>query len=203
MGQKRAAASPIVARRVDNPHTTYAQFVADVAAGKRDAGKQWVAVNLRTVMGGFFRFNGNEAECRACAAYRAAFDAAQLGGAQAVDPGREPVDGGGANPGMVQIAGSDARRKLAMMDAHLGVADVKKLRFVVIGERGPTPYAKHFYGDRSPDGRSVSRAKVEVRRIAAKLSAFINLRTQAGESKGVVSVGERPSDLATYDDEAA
>jgi hypothetical protein len=175
-------------RRVENPHTTYAQFRADVMAGKGDAGVQRTQVNLVTAMGGFVRFYGTEAQCRAVAAYRAIFEAAQLGGARAVDPGREPVDGGGANPEAVFINGADARKKLSAIDDFLKSTDVKRLRFVVIGEWGPTPYAKWRYGVRTPNSKHVSDAKAEIRRIADRLAAFLNLTARVPQNNAGIRV---------------
>lgn len=185
-------ADEIVERIVENPHTTYAQFKADLEAGKQDAGVQRAAVNLTTLMGGFHRFYGNEAEQRACARYRALWDASQVGGARAVDPSREPVDGGWLNPEAVFENGADARKLYSRITEHLGRMDTNRLHFVVIGEWGPTAYAKHFYRMRQPDGKAVSRAKVEVRQIAANLATFLDLIGAAPNRTVMRGDGDKP-----------
>lgn len=192
MGKRQVQTDPDIAvRRVDNPLSTFAQFKAELADGKPDPGIQRATVNLRSVMGGFGRFYGNEAEQRACARYRGLWDASQVGGGRAVDPSMEPVDGGWLNPEAVFEIGADARRLYGDLKAFLGLMDTKRLHFVVVGEWGPTPYAKWRYGVRQPDGRTVSRGKVEVRGIAARAAEFLDLVTQGGTARTRVD-GDRP-----------
>lgn len=180
-------------RRVDNPLTGFAQWRAEIATeGAARAGTVVATINMKTVMGGFVRFNGSEAEQHACARYRSVWEASQVGGARAVDPSREPVDGGWLNPEAVFETGADARKLYGRIVDHLGRVDLGKLHFVVVGEWGPTPYAKHFFKQRYPDGKAVSQAKVEVRRIAAKLATFLDLVTEGQRSK-VRSDGEMPT----------
>ena len=145
-------------------------------------------------MGGFHRFYCSEAENHACARYRALWDASQVGGARAVAPSREPVDGGWLNPEAVFEVGADARKLITRIHEHLKTADTKRLQFVVISEWGPTPYAKHFYSLRYPDGKAVAKAKAEVRGIAAKLAAFLDLVTQ-GQGSGTRVDGETPTEF--------
>lgn len=155
-------------RRVDSPLTSWAQFLAELEAGKPYAGKQLASVNLRTLMGGFCRFHGTEAQQKACSRLKSLHERSQVGGAKAVDPSLEPVDGGGINPEANIEIGADARKEYAAIRALLGTRDMERIEFVVVRERGPTPYAK-WRG--FPDGgRGVSKGMVEVRDIADKLA---------------------------------
>jgi hypothetical protein len=185
----------IVTQYVDSPTTGYAQFVAEIQSeGAAYAGKIAVQVNKRELIGGYCRFGGTASEERACARYRSVWEASQVGGARAVDPSREPVDGGWLNPEAVFETGADARKLYGRIVDHLGRVDLGKLHFVVVGEWGPTPYAKHFFKQRHPDGKAVSQAKVEVRRIAAKLAAFLDLVTE-GQGSKVRADGDAPHQI--------
>ncbi len=179
-------------RRLDaRPLTTYAQFVAEVAEGKPDAGVVRAMVNMTTRLGGFVRFYGNEAEQRACARYRELWEASQVGGARAVDPSREAVDGGWANPEAVFEIGADARKLYSSLTDHLGRIDTRRLHFVVVGEWGPTPYAKWRYAVRQPNSSHVSRGKAELRGIAAKAASFLGLVAE-GKRSGTRVSGDAP-----------
>ena len=183
----------IVERIIDNPLTTYAQFKADLEAGKMDAGVQRANVNMVTLIGGFVRFYGNEAEQRASARYRSLWEGSQLGGARAVDPSREPVDGGWANPEAVFEIGADARDQYDTLKRGLGLMDTKRLHFVVVGEWGPTPYAKWRYGVRQPNAKAVSMAKVEVRGIAARAAELLNLQGRTADRVPMRREGDTPA----------
>lgn len=160
--------------RVDNPHTTYAQFLHELREGKPDAGAVFVPRNMRTLLGGFCRFYGNQAQNEAAARFKSLYERAQLGGARAVDPAIEPVDGGGINPEAIFETGADARRAYdAIVPNALNRVELRRLEFVVIGEWGPTPYAR--WRGFGIDGRGVSRAKVEVRDIVDKLAVHWRL----------------------------
>lgn len=154
--------------RVDSPLLTWAQFLHELEQGRPYAGKQIVSMNMRTVLGGFCRFHGTEAQQKACARLKSLYERSQVGGAKAVDPSLEPVDGGGINPEANIEIGADARREYIAIRNLLGKQDLDRIEFVVIRERGPTPYAKwRGYGD---GGRGVSRGMVEVRDIADRLA---------------------------------
>lgn len=155
-------------RRVDSPLLTWAQFLFELEQGKPNAGKQIASVNMRTVLGGFCRFHGTEAQQKACARLKSLYERSQVGGAKAVDPSVEPVDGGGINPEANIEIGADARREYNAVRALLGWQNLERIEFVVIRERGPTPYAKwRGFGD---GGRGVSKGMVEVREIADRLA---------------------------------
>lgn len=193
MGQTEPDA--IVERIVDNPHTTYAQFRAELEQGVPDAGVRRANVNLTTLMGGFHRFYGTEAQQRACSRYRALWEASQVGGARAVDPSREPVDGGWANPELVFEIGADARTQYAALVEYLGRTLVARLHFVVVGEWGPTPYAKWRYGVRQPNHRHVADAKVEVRQIADLVADFLSLQGTAPNHASMRGEGDQPTEI--------
>lgn len=158
----------IVTRRVDNPLSTWAEFLHQLDKATPYAGKIEVLVNTKTILGGFNRFHGTEAQNMAVARFKSLYERAQLGGARAVDPSVEPVDGGGINPESVIINGASARRELIAVQDLLGAVDYARIEFVVIRERGPTPYAKwRGFGH---GGKQVSQCMVEVRGIADKLA---------------------------------
>lgn len=165
----------IVEDRVPNPLTTWAQFLHEIEAGIVDPGLNKVPVNRTTLMGGFARFHGNEAQNRACAEFRRLWEASQIGGARAIDPSVEPVDGGWVNPEAVFEIGADARKQYQALSDYLNRVELRRLHFVVVGEWGPTSYARWRYSQRNPDGRTIAQGQVEVRRIADKVARFLKL----------------------------
>jgi hypothetical protein len=165
----------------DNPHTTYAQTLYDEERGIERPGKIVVPVNLRTMLGGFASFRGTDLQNETVKRFRSIFEGAQIGGARACDPSIEPVDGGGVRQESASIIGADARRKYAAAKHALGSTDLKRLEFVVIGESGPTAYARWRTGNRRPNSRVVSKAMVEMRVIVLKLAKHWEL---AGSVKG-------------------
>lgn len=167
-GKPNMHATDIEERRVESPTTEYAQFRHEVTTGVRDPGMVRVQVNLRELMGGFCRFNGNEAQEKTASRFKALYESSQLGGAKAIDPSKEPVDGGGINPEAIFEIGADARRSYQAVATLLGRVDLRRLEFVIIGEKGPTPYAK--WRGFGTDGRACARAKVEVRAIVDKVA---------------------------------
>jgi hypothetical protein len=169
-------ADDIVEQRVDNPLVSYAQFLHEIETSAPYAGKIIASVNLRTVLGGFCRFHGTEAQQKAIARYKALFERAQLGGSKAIDPSLEAVDGGAQNPEAIFEIGADARKALSEADAMFDRINLKRLRFVVVGENGPTAYARHFLG--AFDGRAIGRAQVEVRGYADRLAVLWGFQTR-------------------------
>ena len=135
-------------------------------------------MNLISLMGGFARFRGTEAQQRAASRFLSIYEQAQLGGSSAIDPGIEAVDGGYRNPEAVFEIGADARREHVAIQDHLGRVDYDKFRFVVVGCNGPTAFARHWYKIRRPDGAATSKAHVEVRRIADSLAVFMKLQSE-------------------------
>jgi hypothetical protein len=158
----------IVTKRVDNPLSTWAEFLHQLDKATPYAGKVEVLVNSRTILGGFNRFHGTEAQQMACARFKSLYERSQLGGARAVDPSLEPVDGGWTNPEAVFESGASARKELIAVQQLLGPVDYARIEFVVIRERGPTPYAK--WRGFPHNGRHVSQCMVEVREIADRLA---------------------------------
>lgn len=177
-------AADIEERRVDNPLSTYAQFVAELTEGRPDPGIQRVQVNMRTLLGGFCKFRGNEAQDKAAARFKSIYERSQLGGAKAVDPGREPVDGGGVNPEATIENGADARRdynRIIGTERIPGVLDrveLRRIEYVIVGEWGPTSYARWRNHVRTPNGKHVSDGMVEVRRIMDKLAVHFGYQTR-------------------------
>jgi hypothetical protein len=182
------AIADIREERVESPLLTWAQFLHELEQGKPNAGKQIATMNMRTVLGGFCRFHGTEAQQKACAKLKSLYERSQVGGAKAVDPSIEPVDGGGINPEANIEIGADARKEYNRVVALLEAADAKqrvkagthleRIEFVVIRERGPTPYAKwRGFGE---GGRGVSRGMVEVREIADRLAEHWQLQARRG-----------------------
>lgn len=167
-------------RRLDGrPLTTYAQFIADLEAGKADAGVQRAAVNLTSLMGGGARFHLNEAQARAATRFRNLYEQSQVGGSRAIDPSVEAVDGGYRNPEAVFETGADARREFIRAQSFLGPQDYRRAEFVIIGEHGPTAYARfRLRSSRPNNGQLTAKFSVEFRGIMDRLAVYWQLQTR-------------------------
>ena len=165
-------------RRIDRPDVAWAQFLHELEHGDPDAGVQRAQVNLTSLMGGFCRFRGTEAQQKAASRFLSIYEQSQLGGSRAVDPSIEAVDGGYRNPEAIFEIGADARREHLAIQELLGRVDYHKFRFVVVGCNGPTAFARHFYKIRRPDGQATSKAHVEVRAIADRLAVHMRLQSE-------------------------
>lgn len=184
MGRQAAMEAIIEERRVDNPLTTYAQFVHELQTASPYAGVVKAQVNMTTLVGGAHRFfgppraEGREARLEACRIFRSTYEASQIGGAKAVDPSVEPVDGGGVNPDAAFERGADARRQWDRIVSAMTRIEMKQLHFVIIGEWGPTSYARHFCNVRKANSAQISRGMVEFRRTVDKLSKALRLQNR-------------------------
>lgn len=163
---------------VDNPLTTWAQFLHEVATDTPHAGRIRANVDRRVLLGGFCRFHGTEAQEKAAARFKDIFERAQVGGAKAVDPSREPVDGGGINPESVIEMGADARRAYNTIFNALGRQTMQRLEFVVIGDKGPTAYARWRYRNNKPNGRIVADGIVEIRGVLEQVAVTLRLQNR-------------------------
>ncbi len=168
---------------VDNPLTTYAQTVYDEERGVARPGKINVVVNQRTTLGGFVNFRGTPLQNQTVKRFKAIFEAAQIGGARACDPAREPVDGGGVRQEAVTAFGADARRQYGEVRKFLGPLDTARLEYVVIGEWGPTAYAKWRSGAKKANSRQISAYTLELRVIVLRLAKFWNLAGSVNGSR--------------------
>lgn len=157
-------------RRIADPSISWSQFLEDLKSRKLYAGQQSATVNLTTLLGGFAKFGGNEAQIKAAARFRSLHDRAQLGGSKAIDPGIEAVDGGAANPEAIFEIGADARRALLRLQAHLTKPEYARMEYVIIGDNGPTAYARQWLGQRCPDGKAIKAGKAEVCAIVDKMA---------------------------------
>lgn len=186
MGQH--AMNVIVNDMVPDPHMSDAEFIyqKDQARKRAEArgtqpnpnvGLVSVSRNMQTLMGGFCRFHGNRSQNQAAAKFRSLYESAQLGGGRACDPSVEPVDGGGVNPESVFERGADARKRLNEVRGILGEQVYRRVEFVIMGENGPTTYARWRFGMRSPDGRAIGRGQVEVRDYMDLLARAWGFRT--------------------------
>jgi hypothetical protein len=167
----------IVEARIPSPLTSWAQFLHEIEQGIPDPGLQKAQVNRTTLLGGFARFHGTESQNEAVARFKKLWEASQIGGARAIDPSVEPVDGGWLNPEATFDIGVDARIEYTELVEYLKRVDTQRLHFVVIGGWGPTSYAKWRYSVRVPNARHVQQGQVEVRRIADKVAKFLRLST--------------------------
>jgi hypothetical protein len=163
---------------VDSPQTSWAQYLHELDSGTPHAGRQRAMVDRRALMGGFCRFHGNEAQEQAAARFKSIHERSQLGGAKAVDPSRETVDGGGVNPESVIEIGADARRLYNQIFTAIGRQDMMRLEFVVVGDKGPTAYARWRYRTPQPDGRTVGQGSVEVRGIVERVAVLLKLQNR-------------------------
>jgi hypothetical protein len=166
------------------PLTTYAQFVDELKTASPYAGVARAPVNMTTLVGGAHRFfgppraDGREARLEACRIFRTTYEASQIGGAKAVDPSVEPVDGGGVNPDAAFERGADARKQWDRIVSAMSRLEMKHLHFVIIGEWGPTSYARHFFGVRKANSAQISKGMVEFRKTVDKLAKVLRLQNK-------------------------
>lgn len=161
---------------VDAPLTTWAQYIHELESGSPRAGRERAQVDRRTLMGGFCRFHGTQAQEQAAARFKAIYERAQVGGGKAVDPSREPVDGGGINPESVIEIGADARSEYNRLFNLFGASDMRRLEYVIIGEHGPTAYARWLSRGKPVSGQVVGRMQVEFRRLVDALATSMQLQ---------------------------
>jgi|SRR6185312_6408262 len=167
---------------IDNPLTTYAQTLHEAQQGSMSAGKIKATINLRTLMGGFARF-GQHGKlppahlCEAAKKFKSTWEAAQLGGAKAMDPAKEAVDGGRGSFGSLD-SGIDARQEMIRVRELLGPVDMRRLEYVLIREAGPTGYGqwRASLGGPAVKGESLKRYKREVWAIVDRLAVHWRFR---------------------------
>lgn len=163
---------------VPAPLQTWAGFLHQIETNAPNPGRERAMVDRRTLLGGFCRFHGTQAQEEAAARFKAIHERSQLGGAKAVDPSRETVDGGGVNPESVIEIGADARRMYNQIFTAIGRQDMMRLEFVVVGDKGPTAYARWRYRTPQPDGRTVGQGSVEVRGIVERVAVLLKLQNR-------------------------
>lgn len=163
---------------MDSPNTSWAQYLHELESGLAHAGRERVRLDRRELMGGFCRFHGTEAQEKAAARFKVIHERSQVGGAKAVDPGKEPVDGGGINPESVIELGADARREYNRLFNAIGRQDMIRLEFVVIGDHGPTAYARWRYRNPRPNARVVGDGAVEMRRLVEEVAVLLRLQNR-------------------------
>lgn len=164
---------------VEAPLKTWAQYMHELDSGLPQAGRERVQVDRRTLMGGFCRFHGSEAQEKAAARFKAIYESSQVGGAKAVDPSREAVSGGGINPESVIEIGADARQSYNRMHSEFGVQFMRHIEFVVIGDHGPTAYARWLHRGKPQSGQVTGRCAVELRRMMDRVAVHLKLQTRA------------------------
>lgn len=157
---------------------TWAGFLHQLDIKAPHPGRERAMVNRTTLMGGACRFHCTPSQEEAAARFKAIYDRSQVGGAKAVDPSREAVDGGGINPESVIEIGADARAAYNRLFAALGPGKMRCLEYVVIGENGPTAYARWRYRNTKPDGRTVAQGSVEVRGILEEVAIVEKLQNR-------------------------
>lgn len=167
--------------RVDNPYATDA--ILDDIRQKRpsdiNAAKIDVLMNMRLVIGGFCRWKGTtQAQRKAAARFKTLAERSTVGGSSAIDTTKEPVDGGYINPEGVMISGEHARRELNTIHRVLGKPAYKHFWYVVVGENGPTAYARLRGGNPRPRGRDVTTFIGEIPAIATSLAEFWGYQTR-------------------------
>lgn len=183
MGRKMKAAviedGPDISEAwVDAPLKTWSQTLYELDQGIVNAGRERAMVDRRTLMGGFCRFHGTEAQEKAAAKFKAIFERSQVGGAKAVDPSKEPVDGGGINPESVIESGADARRAYNEMHRKFGRQFLMHIEFVVIGDHGPTAYARWLHRGKVQSGQVTGRCAADFRRMVEELAVHLKLQTR-------------------------
>lgn len=173
----RASIELIETQLIDNPHTGLSQYLHEIETKGYRAGKIEARINLVHLYGGFARFKGTQAQNKTAARFKSLYERAQLGGSKAIDPSVEAVDGGKSNPEAIYEIGADARTKLRASRDYVGKDDFTRLEYVIIGENGPTAYAKRLLGVKKPNHRHVSKALFEIRRILDTLSVHYGYAT--------------------------
>jgi len=168
----------IVEMRIDDPTTSWSQFLYEIENGLAHPGKRTALVNKRELMGGFCRFHGTQVQEEAMRQFKALYERSLVGGAKAVDPSREVVDGGGINPHLTAMTGAAARARFGALRAHLTEPVFKCVEFVVMGDHGPTSYARWRYRERVPGGSLVGKGSVEMRAFADRIAVFLNLSNE-------------------------
>lgn len=163
---------------VDSPQTSWAQYLYELETGSPRAGRERAMIDRKSLMGGFCRFHGTISQEQAAARFKVIYERSQVGGAKAVDPSREVVDGGGVNPDSVIEIGADARSKYTMLVKALGVQTMQRLEFVVIGDKGPTAYARWRYRNSKPNERIVGNGAVEMRGIVEQVAVLLKLQNR-------------------------
>lgn len=156
--------------KVDNPMLTEAMSIHGDGVAKIDA-----LHNMRTLLGGFYRFRGTASQNEAAKRFKALVEASQIGQGKALDPAKEAVDGGGIDPEIVFVKGSGARRTLKQLYEVLGKVDYNRAHYVVVQERGPTAYARYRCGNKRPSGPQMARCQRELRQIVDRIAQFFNL----------------------------
>lgn len=161
---------------VDAPLASWSQFLHELDAGIPHAGRERALVDRRTLLGGFCRFHGTQAQEQAAAKFKAIYERSQVGGAKAVDPEREPVDGGGINPESVITIGADARRAYNEMHTAFGRQKMMHLEYVIVHDHGPTAYARWASRGAPKNGALVGRYAVDFRRLMDDLAVHLKLQ---------------------------
>lgn len=185
MGRAKMTASVIEAGPdirdtwVDAPLSSWSQFIYELESGIPHAGREQVRRDMRSLLGGFCRFHGSQAQNEAAAKFKAIYERSQVGGAKAVDPSKEPVDGGGINPESVIEIGADARRAYNEMHVKFGRQFLMHIEFVVIGDHGPTAYARWVNRGKMQSGQVTGRCAAEFRRMMEQLSVHLKLQSRA------------------------
>lgn len=151
--------------KVENPMLTEAMSIHGDGMRRID-----VIVNMRTVLGGFCRFKGDDAQNEAAKRFKSLVERSMLGGAKAIDLEKDAVDGGGINPEHVIVDGMKSRQEMADAREFLGELDFKRFSIVMIGENGPTAYARIRHRARVPGGNAVNRYAKEIYAIADRLA---------------------------------
>jgi hypothetical protein len=182
MGRHRMQAAvkdnPIQEMWIDSPLTTYAQLLHEIETGVPHPGRHKAMVDKRTLLGGFCRFHGSQSQNEAAAKFKSIYERAQVGGAKAVDPEKEPVDGGGINPESVITIGADARQAYIAMQKKFGHSIMRQLEFVIIGEKGPTAYARWLHRGRPQSGQVTARCQSDFRRLMDEVAVHLKLQTR-------------------------
>jgi len=165
---------------IDNPLTTYAQTIYEAERGAVAPGRIMATVNQRTLMGGFCRFGQRRKLppphlCRAASRFRSLWEQAQLGGAKAIDPAVEAVDGGRGSFGATEI-GMDARQQLNAIQRLIGPTDYRRIEYVIIRDHFPQSYARWRQWGRHPNKAAIDRGKLEVWQIVDRLAVHWRFR---------------------------
>lgn len=123
-----------------------------------------VAVNMRSLIGGFARVAGrSEAQTAAAARYRWLWERSRIGGARATDYGQVRVDTSGASQDLVLEIGETARRRYQEAVRLLGMRRSRLVELVVCEEMSIREVARLLTGSQTGEAgrRQLTRMLVE------------------------------------------
>jgi hypothetical protein len=166
----------IESRLVPDPAVSDAEFYHQryLHPNKPNIGKVWAHVNMKELIGGYWRYKGrSNAQTMAAARFKQIYEEIQIGGARSVDYEAPMVDGGVASPEVVMERGMKARQAYREAVQHLGLRWSNLIEQVVIYDVSQRRLARAYgFGDGRSGRRNVAK---NVDDAMSALAAHFNL----------------------------